>query len=191
MSNKEDLRVRRTKQALFNAFVSLVTEKPIDEITINQLCEKAEIRRATFYKHYTDKYDFITAYTVHLRENFDKTLKKSGKQNLTKDYYVAYAKRIVSFISENEAAIDNIYRSNLFPTIMYTIVEQNYKDTCERLKVSVEEGMKLNASVEIVASMCAAGVGATICHWIAGGKKISADDLAEQIGNVVASALGQ
>ena len=191
MSAKEDLRVRRTKQSLFTSFIDLVRQKPIDEITVNELCDVAGIRRATFYKHYTDKYDFITAYTTHLRENFDKNMRKNGNDTLNKDYYVAYAKRIVEFICENEMAIENIYKSNLFPTVMYTIVEQNYKDTCERLKVSVASGMKLNASVEIVASMCAAGVGATICHWIAGGKKMSADELANQIGAVIAATIAQ
>jgi AcrR family transcriptional regulator len=191
MSNKEDLRVRRTKKALFTAFFEMVKTKTIDEITVNELCEEAGIRRATFYKHYADKYDFLTSYVRHLRDRFDVSMKKSGTDALTKEYYVAYAKRIVKFISENETAIDNIFRSNLFPTVMYTIVEQNYRDTCERLLISADEGMQLNASVEIVAGMCAGGIGATIYHWLAGGKKMSADELADQIGAVVFAAIGK
>lgn len=191
MSGKEDLRVRRTKKALFEAFLALIHEKTIDEITVNELCEAAGIRRATFYKHYTDKYDFLTAYTCHLRDNFDHLMRKSGKPTLTADYYVAYAKRIVSFISENEIAVDNIFKSNLFPTVMFTIVEQNYKDTCERLNASVAAGMKLSASVEVTASMCAGGVATTIYHWLKSGKKMSAEELSEQIGAVVAAAIEQ
>lgn len=189
MSVKEDLRVRKTKRALFEAFTRLVGEKTIDEITVNELCEAADIRRATFYKHYSDKYDFLTAYTSYLRDNFDSIMRKSGKPTLTTDYYVAYAKRIVGFITENEVAIDNIYKSNLFPSVMFTIVEQNYKDTCDRLRVSVASGMKLSASVEVTASMCAGGVATTIYHWLSGGKKMSPDELADQIGAVVAAAI--
>ena len=191
MSVKEDLRVRRTKKALFTAFVELVREKAIDEITVNELCESAGIRRATFYKHYADKYDFLTAFTCFLRDNFDQAMRKNGAPSLTTDYYVAYSKRIVTFICENEKAIDNIYNSNIFPTVMYTIVDQNYKDTCERLRASVAAGMKLSASVEVVASMCAGGVGATICRWLDGGKQMDPDQLAEEIGAVVAAAIGQ
>lgn len=191
MSSKEDLRVKRTKKALFTAFLTLIQQKAIDELTVNELCEVAGIRRATFYKHYSDKYDFLTAYTCHLRDNFDKAMRKNGDHALTTDYYVAYAKRIVKFISENEIAIDNIYKSNLFPNVMYTIVEQNYKDTCERLNASVAQGMKLSASVEVIASMCSGGVGATICHWLEKGKNKSSDELAEQIGAVIASIIGE
>ena len=191
MSSKEDLRVKRTKKALFSAFLTLIQEKAIDELTVNELCDVAGIRRATFYKHYSDKYDFLTAYTCHLRDNFDKAMRKNGDHALTTDYYVAYAKRIVKFISENEIAIDNIYKSNLFPNVMYTIVEQNYKDTCERLNASIAQGMKLSASVEVIASMCSGGVGATICHWLEKGKNKSPDELAEQIGAVIASIIGE
>ena len=191
MSVKEDLRVRRTKKALFTAFVNLVREKSIDEITVNELCESADIRRATFYKHYADKYDFLTAFTCFLRDNFDQAMRKNGAPSLTADYYVEYAKRIVTFICENEGAIDNIYKSTIFPTVMYTIVDQNYKDTCERLRASVASGMKLSASVEVVASMCAGGVGATICRWLDSGKTKDPDQLAEEIGAVVAAAIGQ
>ena len=190
MSGKEDLRVRRTKKALFTAFVGLVREKTIDEITVNELCESAGIRRATFYKHYTDKYDFLTAFVCFLRDNFDQAIKNAGTPSLTTDYYVAYAKRIVSFICENEVAVDNIFRSNIFPTVMYTIVDQNYKDTCERLRASVASGMQLCASVEVVASMCSGGVGTTIYRWLESGKKTSPDQLAEEIGAVVAAAIG-
>ena len=191
MSTKEDLRVRKTKKALFDAFMRMVCEKTIDEITVNELCEAADIRRATFYKHYSDKYDFLTAYTGFLRDNFDNVMRKSGKPTLTSDYYVAYAKRIVGFITENEVAIDNIYKSNLFPAVMATIVEQNYTDTCDRLRASVAAGMHLSASIEVTASMCAGGVATTIYHWLRSGKKMSSDELSEQIGAVVAAAIEQ
>ncbi len=189
MAGKEDLRVRRTKKALFEAFVALVNERTIDDITINELCDRAGIRRATFYKHYSDKYDFLTAYTIFLRDSFDQIMIKSGKPTLTVDYYVTYAKRIVTFINENQTAVDHIINSNICPAVLFTIVEQNYKDTCERLNVSVASGMKLSASVEVTASICAGGVATTIYHWLKDGKKTSAEELAEQIGAVVSSAI--
>ena len=60
-SKKEDLRVRKTKKALFDAFMSLLAKKPYEDITINELCDAADVRRATFYKHYSDKVSFVTA----------------------------------------------------------------------------------------------------------------------------------
>lgn len=191
MPNKEDLRVRKTKKALFDAFIKLLAEKPFDEITVNELCDSAGIRRATFYKHYSDKFDFLTAYTCLLRDRFDRLICKGGKPLLTSDYYVEYAKSLIHFIGDNATAVQNICKSNLFPSVLAIIVEQNYKDTCERLRISVAEGMTLNAPIETVAAMCTGGVAACVYGWIREGRQTDPDQLAEQVGAVVASIISQ
>ncbi len=189
MPGKEDLRVRKTKKALFDAFMELLCTKPFDEITVNELCDAAGVRRATFYKHYSDKFDFLNAYTRLLRDRFDRMVAKGGKPALTVDYYVAYAKRLVHFIDENSAAIQNICHSNLFPSVLAIIVEQNYRDTCDRLRIAVADGMQLNASVETIAAMCTGGVAACIYTWIKGEQKMTPDELSEQVGVVIADIL--
>lgn len=50
-----DLRIVKTYTALTVALESLLLEKPLQEITVSEICEKAMIRRATFYKHFGDK----------------------------------------------------------------------------------------------------------------------------------------
>ena len=185
MPEKEDLRVKRTKKALSEAFMRLMAEKSFEDITVNELCDEAGIRRATFYKHYTDKFDFLTAYTCALRDRFDNVIWKSDVSAPPKEYYVAYAKRLVGFISENSAAIDNVLKSNMFPTLLTIILEQNYKDTCERLCASAEAGMKLGASVEVTASMASGAVAAAVYAWLKTGKKKSADELADEIGEAI------
>lgn len=54
---QEDIRVRRTKQNIVNAFVALTKEKSIDAITVQEIADKAMVNRATFYAHYRDKQD--------------------------------------------------------------------------------------------------------------------------------------
>lgn len=191
MSEREDLRVRRTKKALYDAFMKLLCEKSFDDITVNELCEVAGVRRATFYKHYADKFDFLNAYTRLLRDRFDRQIWKWGKPVPTAEYYVEYAKRLVYFVSENSVAIDNICNSNLFPSVLAVIVEQNYIDTCERLRVSVADDMKLPASVEMVATMCTGGVSACVYRWVKEGRKTDPDLLAEQVGVMVKNIISQ
>lgn len=57
MTLQEDMRVRRTKQNIINAFVALTKQKSIDSITVQEIAEKAMVNRATFYAHYHDKQD--------------------------------------------------------------------------------------------------------------------------------------
>ena len=61
MSHEEqtDLRIRRTHRFLQEAMIELITEKGFDAITVGDIAERAMINRATFYRHYQDKYDLV------------------------------------------------------------------------------------------------------------------------------------
>ena len=52
-----DLRQKRTRRNLVNAFLALRTKKPIEKITVRELAEQAQIHKATFYLHYHDIYE--------------------------------------------------------------------------------------------------------------------------------------
>lgn len=52
----EDKRIQKTKFTLKQALASLLTKKPLENITVTELCESASTSRITFYTHYNDKY---------------------------------------------------------------------------------------------------------------------------------------
>ncbi len=56
---KMDRKSRYTRMVLQDSLMELMKEKPISKITIKELCEKADINRTTFYKHYTDQFDLL------------------------------------------------------------------------------------------------------------------------------------
>ncbi len=60
MENKKtDRRIKYTKMVIRNSFIALLKQKPISKISIKEICEDADINRATFYSHYTDQYDLL------------------------------------------------------------------------------------------------------------------------------------
>ncbi len=52
-----DLRIEKTERGIKNAFIELRSRKPLEKITIRELCELACINKSTFYSHYKDIYD--------------------------------------------------------------------------------------------------------------------------------------
>lgn len=52
--NSFDARVRYTKMIIEKNFLELLRKKPVSKITVTELCNAAQINRATFYKHYQD-----------------------------------------------------------------------------------------------------------------------------------------
>ncbi len=58
-NKKTDARVRRTRDALGDALVLLMQEKPFETITVQDVLDRAHISRSTFYSHYSDKDDLL------------------------------------------------------------------------------------------------------------------------------------
>ena len=56
---KEDRRVRRTKKLLTQALTQLLQEKQINEITVKELTDLADMNRGTFYLYYKDMFDML------------------------------------------------------------------------------------------------------------------------------------
>ena len=57
--NSFDARVRYTRMVIEESFLELLQQKSAAKITVTELCQKAEINRATFYKHYLDIPDLL------------------------------------------------------------------------------------------------------------------------------------
>ena len=53
---KQDLRIMKTKKALYQSLIQLMKEKTFEEIRVSDICELALINRSTFYAHFDDKY---------------------------------------------------------------------------------------------------------------------------------------
>ena len=52
-----DNRIEKTKRSIYNAFIELRSKKPLEKLTVKELCEKAQINKSTFYVYYHDVYD--------------------------------------------------------------------------------------------------------------------------------------
>lgn len=76
VNKKEDRRVRYTKKAIKDSFLELFEAKPLERISVTEICSKADINRGTFYSHYSDPYDLKKA----LEEEFLETIKLRIKE---------------------------------------------------------------------------------------------------------------
>ena len=55
----ENQRVRLTKKLLNDSLLYWMQQKPIEHITVKEICEHAELNRSTFYLHYSDQYELL------------------------------------------------------------------------------------------------------------------------------------
>ena len=69
--NLDDPRVKRTRQLLHEAFISLMMERRFRDITVQEIADRATVNRATFYAHFEDKFDLLDS---AIRDRFKQEL---------------------------------------------------------------------------------------------------------------------
>lgn len=101
-SGKTDRRVKYTKMALKDSFIDLLEKKDISRITIKEICENADINRATFYAHYMDQYDLLRKIENELLENigahFEAFYRADSAESMDE---VRLAEGIFEYLKEN------------------------------------------------------------------------------------------
>ena len=75
---KTDRRVKYTKQAIRDGFLKLLSQKPIEKISVTEICREADINRGTFYSHYNDPYDLRDSLVEELIEAVRVRMKELG-----------------------------------------------------------------------------------------------------------------
>ena len=109
MAGKSDARVRYTQHALKRALLTLLKEKSVNKITVKEVCELAELNRATFYSHYSDCFALLEAIENELLEAF--------AQSLT------LIEAIYDMIGKNEEACRVLIFQNPGSTVIHRMID--------------------------------------------------------------------
>ena len=80
-NKKTDARVRRTRDALGDALIALMQEKPFDTITVQEVLDRAHVSRSTFYSHYSDKDDLLMSDAEEFFEAISMALSVHGDKS--------------------------------------------------------------------------------------------------------------
>ncbi|MGM9606219.1 MAG: TetR/AcrR family transcriptional regulator [Oscillospiraceae bacterium] len=143
MEKKTDLRIERTYLLLHNAFTDLLEEKRFEEVTVNELCERAMIRRTTFYKHFADKYEYFAFYMKELCASFQDQLPPDVAGDELNPYFLSMCRELLRFISRHEKLIRNVADSTVFPVVLDILSEQIADDV-----LRVQRRMKKTETVD-------------------------------------------
>lgn len=116
-----DRRIQKTRQAILNTFIGLLTEKGFDKITINDIAERANINRGTVYLHYVDKFDlldkcietYVEPLIQHCANTADPTTNVNVLQNMFE--YLEENLTIYKLFLSNEVA--GFFRNRIYATI--------------------------------------------------------------------------
>jgi len=78
MPDKVDRRIQRTRQSLQDALITLILEKGYEAVTVQDVIDRANVGRATFYAHFQDKEDLLLSEFEQLSAQFNQHIETQG-----------------------------------------------------------------------------------------------------------------
>jgi AcrR family transcriptional regulator len=178
---KPDERIRQTHQRLGRALVELIQEKPIDQVTVQDVLDRASVGRSTFYLHFRDKNDLLLSQLEMVLEHMSTVLRV--RQEVS-DRVVA-----VTEIFEHIGGQNKIYRAlgeagrlhdffDLAQDYFARGIEQRLRDSKRAAKIPQRE---LRARAQVLAGSLLS----LLRWWIDRGAKESPSELDELFHRMV------
>ena len=134
MEKKLDLRVQKTLAALTKALYDLMCEKGLDEITVTELCDRAVIRKTTFYKHFGDKTELLVYMIREMQRLSEENNTIGYDPNEPSSFYSGAFRYLLEFIESNEHFVVNVLHSNSWSAVRNILEEQIRRSADEHLR---------------------------------------------------------
>lgn len=141
LEEKLDPRVKRTRGLILQAFSSLLAEKGFESISVQDVTDKAQINRATFYKHFVDKYALLDyAVSQMFRQEIEK--RTLNACHYTPDNLKNLILAVCEFLSrmhsecaqphqQFESLVEGQIKKQLFELLSFWLKQSNVKISTE------------------------------------------------------------
>ena len=121
---KMDARKRYTQMVLKQSFLKLLKEKPVNRITVKEVCALAQLNRATFYAHYSDCFALMESIENELIDAFEKSLRYVNSFDVT-----ALIEAIYDMVDQNQAACRVLILGNTSSTVLMRMIALAKEDS--------------------------------------------------------------
>lgn len=179
--NKNDLRVKKTKNALYNTLMELMKTKSFEEIKVSDICNAALINRSTFYAHYNDKYELLKDAIDNLKNSLIEELNKNVKTSNTKEYYLEMISILLNHIEEKRNIYQQIMlnnRNSIMVDILYDVLDHDITSKIKKTKSEKIPG-------EIIAKFYIGAVFNVGLIFLKNEKKYSKQEILEYLNRLI------
>lgn len=178
----DDRRNRKTTTLIQTIFLELLNTKPINTITITEICNRADINRGTFYLHYTDINDLSDNIENGVLDDLEKLLNSkeySITRNTTSDFLIPILENIKSkksfFISLNKTGNIDSFTKKL-SSLINKIIFQAYSNMLKIANPNL---------LDYYSSYCIGATYGIILNWLNNECKESSKQISELVFSLV------
>ncbi|OQP17941.1 TetR/AcrR family transcriptional regulator [Geobacillus zalihae] len=175
---KIDRRIVKSQEAIKNAVIELMAEKPFDDITIQEIADRANVNRGTIYLHYTDKYDLLDKLIEEHMDNLRQLCREAADLRFEEGNYIwyEYFERHQLFFSTMLSSKGAPFFRNRF---LRLVIEEFKPD------VDTSSGKNKGLNEDVVLQFFASAVVGIVEWWFKQGRPLPARVIAEQTGRLL------
>lgn len=177
MEEKLDLRIQKTYMAVTKALIEMMDEMPFEDIKVKELCDRAMIRKSTFYKHFADKYELLAFIVKEVINDYNERIRQDSPADDPVAFYNKMLDYVFEFAKANQKLIRSAIRSDSLMLLLNIMSQQMTPDICQKLKQDQARGRRMPASPEVMATSFAGSISEGLRSWFTGGKKCSEEDI--------------
>lgn len=175
-SSPNDHRVRITKKLIRHALTDLMRNKPIQNISVKELCEKAGINRGTFYAHYEDIYDLMNQIEQELLDDFVQVLAPIYLDADKGHFLRNVCKGIFRLLQENSDICTVLLGEHSDKSFMDTLLRYGRDSYLAAYPQYFEKATPLQ--LEYFYAFISNGCIGMVRYWLAEGMRVSSDEVA-------------
>lgn len=173
--SKIDRRILKSREAIKNAVVQLMSEKNFDDITIQDISDQANVSRGTIYLHYVDKYDLleklIEEHINKLRELCESASElEYGEANLP----------WFKYLEKNYLFFSTMLASKGAPSFRKQFIEFLIEEFTD--EVDAITGVNSDVNKDIILQFIVTSYVGIVEWWFKNGMPYSPEVMAEQVG---------
>ena len=176
---RTDRRSERSRSLITAALLDLLTERKFNEITIQEITDRANVGRATFYLHYSNKEECLVQV---LTSGFDSLVAEIDQMNMGKDRdFVDVLEKIFVFTTRNR----NLYTALLSDNPKANIMGDVQTYIREKMAKAIPVPKKLNPIVrEAITTNLTGALIAMVLWWLREAPAFTARQMAEIFVNM-------
>lgn len=173
-----DRRTIKTKKAIRQALAELLQEKELRKITVQEIADKAEVSRFTFYKHYLDVYDLYDKIERELLIDISVIVLQIDNKAAEE-----FFQKLVKYIYDNRVTFGMIFnpnsKSNLRDKLSKLIEGMFKKLYSDKLGIKMD-----NKELEYICCYRSQGCLAVIQRWVVNGLEEPADYIVKSLSSL-------
>lgn len=177
---KVDRRIAKTKKAIYRAFAQLLSEKNINDITIKDIADRADINRKTFYNYYDGIYELTDEIENKIIDSFEKVIREHNINELLHNPNKMFDE-LVKIINTDF----DFYQHLISVGSNSNLVSKLFISLKSRAKEVISEYSVLDeATLDIVLDFVISGMFTVFQRWFNSSKEHSLDDMAKIVATL-------